>query len=383
MNLNFTVNEQYRKKFYYVVRGEIIMQKITKLMIAVIALVVLSITVFPQTLNVLGKSPEKPKSYYLDEIKDTAQKVKALTKEPALVFFLCSDVHYNTVKTDNRLKLDSVTDMTTNMAALKKQIQVDGLICLGDIVDAKPPTKMDETKQQIDYVMKRLQGVGVPLIYSMGNHDDNRYISRKDGTVLTPQQIESMFMRYTLPNKVIDPSMNGLNYYVDYDRLKIRVFVVDSNYPNPADGFHWSHGFSDNTVAWFSNCLNEVPKGWSILVLTHRRLVQNKNPGKKWIYNQMKMVETVNNFIANGGTYIATISGHIHRDYSHSKPFLEFSVAAQKCQNIEAKKGKAIAPERKLNTASEDLWDVLVIRPQSRKINTVRFGAGDDREWSY
>ena len=273
--------------------------------------------------------------------------------------------------------------MTTNMAALKKQIQVDGLICLGDIVDAKPPTKMDETKQQIDYVMKRLQGVGVPLIYSMGNHDDNRYISRKDGTVLTPQQIESMFMRYTLPNKVIDPSMNGLNYYVDYDRLKIRVFVVDSNYQKPEDGFHWSHGFSDNTVAWFSNCLNEVPKGWSVLVLTHRRLVQNKNPGKKWIYNQMKMVETVNNFIANGGTYIATISGHIHRDYSHSKPFLEFSVAAQKCQNIEAKKGKALAPERKLNTASEDLWDVLVIRPQSRKINTVRFGAGDDREWSY
>ena len=359
------------------------MQKITKLMIAVIALVVLSITVFPQTYNLFVKPTEPPKSYYLGEIKDTAQKIRALTKEPVLVFFLCSDVHYNTVKTDNRLKLDSVTDMTTNMVALKKQIQVDGLICLGDIVDAKPPTKMDETKQQIDYVMKRLQGVGVPLIYSMGNHDDNRYISRKDGTVLTPQQIESMFMRYTLPNKVIDPSMNGLNYYVDYDRLKIRVFVVDSNYQKPEDGFHWSHGFSDNTVAWFSNCLNEVPKGWSVLVLTHRRLVQNKNPGKKWIYNQMKMVETVNNFIANGGTYIATISGHIHRDYSHSKPFLEFSVAAQKCQNIEAKKGKALAPERKLNTASEDLWDVLVIRPQSRKINTVRFGAGDDREWSY
>ena len=50
------------------------MQKITKLMIAVIALVILSITVFPQTLNVLGKSPEKPKSYYLDEIQDTTQK---------------------------------------------------------------------------------------------------------------------------------------------------------------------------------------------------------------------------------------------------------------------------------------------------------------------
>ncbi len=359
------------------------MQKKTKLMIAVIALVVLSITVFPQTYNLFVKPTEPPKSYYLSEIKDTAQKIRALTKEPALVFFLCSDIHYNSVDMNNLLKLDSVTDMTTNMAALKKQIKVDGLICLGDIVDAKPPTTMEETKQQIDYVMKRLQGVGVPLIYSMGNHDDNRYISRKEGTVLTPQQIESMFMRYTLPNKVIDPSMNGLNYYVDYDRLKIRVFVVDSNYPNPTDGFHWSHGFSDKTVEWFSNCLNEVPKGLSILVLTHRRFFQSKNSDGEWIYNQMKMVETVNNFIANGGTYIATISGHIHRDYSHSKPFLEFSVAAQKCQNIEAKKGKALAPERKLNTASEDLWDVLVIRPQSRKINTVRFGAGDDREWSY
>ena len=377
MNLNFTVNEQIQKKVLLCsTRGNNYAEN-NEISDCCHSPCGFKHYGFPANVKCVGKITGK------DEIKDTAQKVKALTKEPALVFFLCSDVHYNTVKTDNRLKLDSVTDMTTNMAALKKQIQVDGLICLGDIVDAKPPTKMDETKQQIDYVMKRLQGVGVPLIYSMGNHDDNRYISRKDGTVLTPQQIESMFMRYTLPNKVIDPSMNGLNYYVDYDRLKIRVFVVDSNYQKPEDGFHWSHGFSDNTVAWFSNCLNEVPKGWSVLVLTHRRLVQNKNPGKKWIYNQMKMVETVNNFIANGGTYIATISGHIHRDYSHSKPFLEFSVAAQKCQNIEAKKGKALAPERKLNTASEDLWDVLVIRPQSRKINTVRFGAGDDREWSY
>ena len=360
------------------------MQKITRIIIVILALAVLSLAVFPKTLNILMRNPaEPPKSYYLDEITDTAQKVRVLTKEPALVFFLCSDVHYNTVKTDNRLKLDSVTDMTTNMAALKKQIKVDGLICLGDIVDAKPPTETEETKQQIAYVMNRFQGVGVPLIYCMGNHDDNRYVSRKDGTFFTPQQIESMFMRYTLPNKVTDPSMNGLNYYVDYDRHKIRMFVVDSNYPNPKDGFHWSYGFSDNTVAWFSNCLSEVPKGWGILVLSHRRLVQNKNPGKNWIYNQLKMVETVNKFIANGGTYIATVSGHIHRDYSNSKPFLEFSVAAQKCQNIETKKGNAVAPERNLNTASEDLWDILVIRPQSRKINTIRFGAGTDREWSY
>ena len=358
------------------------MQKTAKIII-IIALAVLLIAFTSKEFTLLGKAAETPKSYYLDEITDTALKVKSLTKEPALVFFLCTDVHYNTIKTDNRLKLDSVTDMTTNMASLKTQIPVDGLICLGDIVDAKPPLKTEETKQQIKYVMKRLKGVGLPLLYCIGNHDDNRYTSRKDGTLFTSQQLGSMYMSYTLSNKVSDASTHGLNYYVDYDRLKIRVFVLDSNYQNPKDNFHWSYGFADSTAAWFGDQLKKVPKEWSVLVLTHRRFIQNKSPGKNWIYNQFKMVQTVNDFISDGGTYIATIYGHIHRDFSNSKPFLEFSTAAQKCQNIEIKKGSASAPERKLNTASEDLWDVLVIRPQSRKINTVRFGAGNDREWSY
>ena len=361
-----------------------IMRKIVRILFLTVTLAVLGMAVFRQTLSVLAKSAEAPKAYYLDEITDTVQKVKSLTKEPALVLFLCTDVHYNTVKTDNRLKLDSVTDMTTNMAAIKKQIKADGLICLGDIVDAKPPIKTEDTKQQINYVMNRLLGVGLPLIYCMGNHDDNRYAYHVDGTVFSPQQLESMYMSYTLPNKVSDASMNGLNYYVDFKRHKIRVFVLDSNYQDPKADFQWRHGFSDSTVAWFGDRLKEVPKGWGVLVLAHRRFFQNKNPGyKKWIYNQVKMVEMVNDFIADGGTYIATVYGHIHRDYSRKKPFLEFSTGAQKCQNIEKKMGGAFAPERKLNTASEDLWDVLVIRPQSRKVNTVRFGAGSDREWSY
>ena len=214
------------------------MWKITKLSIIIIALAVFLSSFFPQEFTLLGKAAETPKAYYLDEIADTAQKVNALTKEPALVFFLCTDVHYNTVKTDNRLKLDSVTDMTVNMAALKEQIKVDGLICLGDVVDAKPPLTTEETKQQVEYVMKRLQGVGLPLLYCMGNHDDNRYISRKDGSLFTPQQLNSMYMSYTLPDKVTDPSMHGLNYYVDYNRFKIRVFVLDSNYQNPKDNFY-------------------------------------------------------------------------------------------------------------------------------------------------
>ena len=360
------------------------MQKTARIIIVIIVLAVLLCAFFSKEFTLLGKAVESPKAYYLDEIKDTAQKVNPLTKEPALVFFLCTDVHYNTVKTDNRLKLDSVTDMTVSMAALKEQIKVDGLICLGDVVDAKPPLTTEETKQQVEYVMKRLQGVGLPLLYCMGNHDDNRYISRKDGSLFTPQQLNSMYMSYTLPDKVTDPSMHGLNYYVDYNRFKIRVFVLDSNYQNPKDNFYWSYGFSDSTVAWFKNQLKETPKEWSVLVLTHRRFIQNNNLGNaKWIYNQIKMVETVNDFIADGGAYIATIYGHIHRDYSNNYPFLEFSTGAQKCQNLELEKGGASAPERKMNTASEDLWDVLVIRPKSRKINTVRFGAGADREWSY
>ena len=40
-------------------------------------------------------------------------------------------------------------------------------------------------------------------------------------------------------------------------------------------------------------------------------------------------------------------------------------------------------PKRTLGNATEDCFDVVVVRPGSKKINLVRFGAGEDRALEY
>lgn len=357
------------------------MLRFEKKKITVIMMVALVFILFLSIIQVCETTAETPKDYYLNEIESTVQKVKRLTTEPSLVFFVCTDLHYNSLK-KNTLKMDTVTDMSINMKVLKDRIKVDGLICLGDIVDAQLPAKTEEVEKQIQYVMRRFKSTELPLIYCIGNHDDFRYISSKVGNVFTPKQLYSMYMSSVLPQRVSDESMQGLNYYVNYDKYKIRVFVLDSNYQDINKNNKWRYGFSDNTLSWFCKQLQNIPSGWSILVLTHRRLIQSNNTEVKWLYNQRQMMEAVEKYIANGGSYIATIYGHIHRDYDNRYPFLEFSVGAQRFGNLKPNAG-AVAPLRKKNTATEDLWDVLIIKPNSRKIHTVRFGAGFDREWSY
>jgi len=39
--------------------------------------------------------------------------------------------------------------------------------------------------------------------------------------------------------------------------------------------------------------------------------------------------------------------------------------------------------ERKLGTKTEDLWDVLLLKPKQRRIHLLRFGAGEDRVIDY
>ena len=80
-------------------------------------------------------------------------------------------------------------------------------------------------------------------------------------------------------------------------------------------------------------------------------------------------------------------SGHNHVDAAFTSPDLSIMT---NCQRFENENGNpalwasgATKPPRQLGTASEDCWDVVVIRPQSRKINMVRFRAGEDREFSY
>ena len=43
----------------------------------------------------------------------------------------------------------------------------------------------------------------------------------------------------------------------------------------------------------------------------------------------------------------------------------------------------AIHNERVEGTATEDCWNIVIIQPNSKKIKIIRFGAWQDKEYTY
>lgn len=326
-----------------------------------------------------------PKDYYKAEIEQTIQDVQAANTEPGLVFLLCTDIHYLSKNGDfpgTLVKKDSVTDMCVNMKSVLKEIKADGLVCLGDLVDGGWISEYTtaETISQIRYVMSQLHGVGLPLLYALGNHDDNRYIT---GEYFTPEELYARNMSFCPTERVSDVVMNGLNYYMDYPSQKIRCISVDSSYFN---GENWVYGWDDNTLDWFTDQLAAIPEGWGVIVFSHLGFVQDNNVGKTLYYNQQNMIDAIDAFIDGGGNYIATIYGHSHVDYSNSTPWLEITLGCAKPLNGtigSTHPSGSTKPTRTRGTATEDLWDILIIQPNSRTIKAVRFGAGLNSTWTY
>ena len=356
----------------------------------------LKIDVLDQTLEEMASSGNVAvKPYYEAEIADTIEKIRAANTEPSLVFFWCSDLHHMSVQ-GTRVKDDTVTDMTANMRAIASKVRIDGLICLGDVVDAKDPTTTDETRAEIDYVMERLHWVGVPIIYAMGNHDDNRYV--ESGTERFEMgECYSRMVSYSLPERVSDPVYGGLNYFVDYPQHKIRLMVADANFLDSDDDV-WKYGYAEETRKWlqaqFGVPLQDyvvpegyvIPSDYSAILLAHMSPIKEHNYGFNDYPYFDEIKADIQAWVNGGGKYIGTLYGHTHVDYSATSPWLEVAIGAQKCQNVTINAyypSGSVAPTRTALTATEDLWDVLIIKPNSHEIECIRFGAGSDRSFTY
>ncbi len=110
-------------------------------------------------------------------------------------------------------------------------------------------------------------------------------------------------------------------------------------------------------------------------------------------YNQTahKNDERIVAAIKGAPTFKMFFNGHSHFDSEFTapfndttNPFLAYSLCCNKFQNgtpDDTWPSQAVRPERVLGTVSEDCFDIVVIRPKSGKVNTVRFGAGVDKEF--
>ena len=310
------------------------------------------------------------KPYYASEMEDTITKVRALQKEPNLTFFVVTDIHAYYVSGKETLYKTTVD----NMRMLSHSIPCDGVINLGDSIEGY---SLDTTAIVYgNLISEEFMKIGLPYYSVIGNHDDNRYHNLTSNDRLT---VGERYQVFVSPTRRVYHDSTGLNFYVDVPEFKVRMIFLNS----VAD---YTYKYDTDTCTWFSSVALDTPEGYGVIINTHIA------PTSAWTYNNTSVTNASTilsalSTYASTKTVMAIICGHNHVDNVYSTPHKGITLCCQKFENENGDPAKwpsgAVKPSRTAGTASEDCWSVMVVRPNSGKINFVRFGAGNDYELTY
>lgn len=128
--------------------------------------------------------------------------------------------------------------------------------------------------------------------------------------------------------------------------------------------------------------LDETPESFKVLIFSHDAPLARLDYWASDIRNGealMKVLEEYNR--RPGKAVLGYIHGHTHADYVYmEKSFPIISIGCAKCEYFPDKKPEgSIRYMRKLNDVTQELWDVLIITPEAKSLEFIRFGAGEDR----
>ena len=338
---------------------------------------------FGRPLQYCNAIPEALQPYNAEEAHDTIIKVNTLIDDDALCFICVTDIHYKSCKKANKYPFDMTFErMFANMREVAKEIPCEFIMNLGDDTDGRF-NRIGELLEIEDYMNNRMLDLGKPYYRAIGNHDTNVYASLID--------IRTMYRAYCshipfYPGINYNPDSEGTEYYKDFGKYGIRLIVLNTMY---GDLFR----FSESTGKWLKTDALNTDK--LILLCEHLSPVHTMNMNAKPLENREEVIDALKGVKDR----LIQICGHSHCDYSFTdgdddySPWLTVFSNLQRCSKRRQRDigdvtvghtdGVFGCPKRTAWTVSEDCWDVVVLRPAAGKINFVRFGAGEDREFTF
>lgn len=279
--------------------------------------------------------------------------------------------------------------------------------------------------------------------YGYAESDEN--YKNPDDQSLLPQTFFRLFNN-RLGESVVWDSENPLGgyFYKDFERSKIRVIVLqtqdvfndDGSVVDTVNNTSLNPRIQQKQFSWFCNkALDFMDKGedranWAVVILSHVNVTLGGISGGSISNEQCVLMRGVINAFMTGGIYAATtpdgfmfplsasvdfteqgavdficsINGHVHADTAMdigefidaftgydepaiSRPSIQVSAASgtiiKKDYSASALKDYFILPERVEGTISCECFDIFSIDRKNRKIKTIRFGAGENREIDY
>ena len=293
--------------------------------------------------------PQATKPWITNEAKRAASRVNELRTSDSLVFALFSDTHYVVNGTWH--------DTAESLGKMHELVNFDGIVHLGDITDGMVTS--EATKAYASIVLHELKIHGIPVGLALGNHDSNYFRGNPQGFSHKEQR---------------DFYFDGgeLHYCMDYEAQKLRLIFLDS--------FDFTetmrYGYSKKCTAWLEQTLSSTSTDWRVIIFSHLPPVTRLQFWAKEVRGEEEIRRILHIY---SNKIIAWINGHNHADrIDHVESIPIVSTINTKCEAFtEHKPTSYITPERKLDTATQEAWDIMIVNQTT--INFVRFGAGDDR----
>ena len=227
------------------------------------------------------------------------------------------------VQTDTHHYDTSIAYEGKNVAAFSNFVDLDFAANLGDLTRGYSVDEIDNPENMracmADIVQRTLNRAKCPVFMTVGNHDTNKLWCEKwaDHTaqIMPSEHVEMVFSPLKQHNgDAMVTGGNGSYYYMDFNDDKIRVIMlntVDDEY----DGTKYSNIFkiSDEQVKWFKEeALNTTN---AVIVMMHTALFQDFPDNDNSVVNSGLILSSVEEFVANGGQFIAYMYGHSHDQY--------------------------------------------------------------------
>ena len=294
-------------------------------------------------------------AYFQEEADRVCACVENMREQGDLVLIVLSDIHYST---------GCIWDETArNVQHVAKRIKPDAIVQLGDVSDGIAPVAV--TRSFVSRVLGDLKACDVPVYSCVGNHDANYFKGNSES--LSVEECALLYLGRKEPW-----------YAVDFDKSKTRCVFLQTFDPTRKVRY----GFASQEVRWLKKTLRATPEGYKVIVFSHLPLFAEIHYWSDTLLNEKRIISVLRTFDqARGGGVLAYVHGHSHVDQIYRKlAFPDVSIGCAKFEDFEeCKPAGSTTPHRAFGDVSQDLWDVVVVKPESDVIDFIRFGAGDDR----
>lgn len=342
-------------------------------------------------------------SYWESTIKNKETQIKDIvikaTKNNEIInmFFTSTDNHY---PINNYVSPDL-------MSYLSEKCGISMSLCLGDLI-TDSTVGHDDGLNRLQDAMKQLQRMSNVLLITQGNHDNNCGIKDSNGKLNSERIIyDNEWILHTsnkLDTNNINFYSNGKAFYYDDKLQKIRFISIDS-FENKSytinegnvDNFNLGQP-SNEQINWIKDvALTNIPSNYSVVSFSHLSLfpiyanngTSDVNLNLGGMGNSDAITKVFKDFKTNGGEYIGHFSGHVHHDFMNNQAgfyciqTLNDGTHWREASYFAGNEFVGDAPKKIAKTTNECAFDVVIINRTTHKVNLIRIGAGEDREFTY